>query len=276
MCVVFLVPVLVGRAFARRIRLDHANRMAVFAMLGGAVLWFLAGWFARQHADTDGWGWQVAEVFAHRGKWYAFALLGLFGWSMVVWGGSANPPVGRFVVSGLFLFIVVITVWRTIPVWLWIPGDLHRDDRGAIRQRSATTCGPVALANLYEMKTGRVAPSERALTRKAGTTVEGTTTMGMIRAARQLGIHFEEPRNLTREELDQLGGPAILSISTLPTVRHATLLLAIEGDRVLTLDPDYGHYPARREWLERVRYGKVLVPAGTSNPTGTTREAGTR
>jgi len=52
---------------------------------------------------------------------------------------------------------------------------------------------------------------------------------------------------------------AIIRISTLPAVKHATLLIAVQGDVLLSVDPDYGWYPASRDWWGRVLTGKALI-----------------
>ncbi|MCC5847808.1 MAG: hypothetical protein JJU29_06905 [Verrucomicrobia bacterium] len=116
----------------------------------------------------------------------------------------------------------------------------------------------MALGNLYELHTGEPAPSERTLSRWAGTTWDGTTTLGLIRASRKLGMPLRvlPPGH----ELSPSDLPALIEISTLPEVHHATLLVAMDEDRIRLLDPDYGLQEATRAWLERVQKGKILVP----------------
>jgi len=51
----------------------------------------------------------------------------------------------------------------------------------------------------------------------------------------------------------------IIQISTLPDVRHATLLLRFDGTNVHLIDPDYGYQIMDRPWVSRVMYGKAMV-----------------
>jgi predicted double-glycine peptidase len=148
-------------------------------------------------------------------------------------------------------------------MYAFLPRTSTRDKNGYMRQSNDFTCGPVSLANLAEHFCGSPPLSERDVARMAGTTYEGTTMTGLIRAAHELGLRVISCRKLTLDELERSGKPAIVFISTIPTVRHATLLVAFRGDRVAFVDPDrsYGYTEMTRARFDRVWYGKTLILA---------------
>ena len=135
---------------------------------------------------------------------------------------------------------------------------------GNIRQTIEYTCSPVSLGNLLERLGLPGDISERNLARLCGTTVEGTTTAGLIRAATEYGLRVDVCRRLNVEALASLGGPALVSISTIPAVRHATLFLRFDGDRALFMDPAYGRRDIGIDRFRKIWYGKTLVFRNTT------------
>lgn len=230
------------------------------AVFGGAILWFLLAITARDYAETDGPGWAIADWFSHQGKWWVFiaCLSAIFGF--IVWDRRKRS--GTSMISAIIMIALSIglTFWQTYPIYRILPDTSRRDELGYMRQSHTTTCGPVSLGNLLEQHYGLPAPSERTLARLAGTTRLGTTTRGMQRAARHLGINLESAHVLEHDEVRALQRPALIAISTTPTVRHSVLLLGGNENGVIIIDPDYGLLEdVDWDWINRVQYGKTLV-----------------
>jgi len=230
--------------------------------LASIVAWFALSWVARKYAETDCWGWPAAEWWAHSGKWYVFATFMLFFLGFAFGFEDPHPRWRRVLLGSCAVLLVVwTTVWRTIPVYAFLPRSVKRDDAdGTIRQTVEYTCGPVTLANLMEQYMGITNVTEREMSRLSGCTYEGTTLSGLIRAARRSGLRVVSCRTMTMSELEELGRPAIVSISTIPVVRHATLFVEFDGDNASFIDPgSAARFIMTRERFGRVWYGKTLV-----------------
>ena len=157
-------------------------------------------------------------------------------------------------------FVVIATAWRTFPLYVILSrGESKRDGLGFMRQTVEFTCGPVALANLLERYHGHPPFSERRIAKLSGTTYEGTTTAGLIRAAEKLGCRVESCGVMTLDELLAHGEPAIVKIATCPGVRHATLMFGINDSMVYFADPAYGPRKMTHENFLKVWYGTTLT-----------------
>lgn len=259
---VAVAPLVAGHALARRWGDGAGARPWREAGLAaaGVGLWFAVSWLARRYAETDAGGWRMAEGWAHSGKWYAFGGAVLFFLGV----GAAREPVparrGRAARCTVGALLVVWSVaWKTMPIYVLIDRETKRAPAGHLRQSVEYTCGPVSLANLMELFHGYRGLSERDMARVAGTTSEGTTTGGLIRAARKKGLAVRECRVMHMDELAARGGPALVHISTLPHVRHGTLLLEFKGDEVRFVDPQYGYRAISRRRFSEIWYGKTLI-----------------
>lgn len=260
MVIVTAVPLAMGMKLGKPLaKWCHAHQTSSgVIVIMCALAWFGIARWARVYADGDGIGWSVAEWFAHYGKWYVFsaAVFYLLG----VAARTDHLTRGRkvaLVVSNLA--VIWLLVWRTMPSYVWLPENTERDERGYMRQSIEYTCGPIALGNLLEREFGRPSPTERDLARLAGTTVEGTRMHGLIRAADALGLELVTCRLMGLDELKELNVPAIVQISTIPTVRHATLLVGIHGDSVTFIDPAYGYHQITAERFVEIWYGKTAI-----------------
>ncbi len=236
----------------------HFRLMAAGAALTG---WFVLSRLARGYAETDGRLWQVAEFWAHAGKWHVFSAAG-----MLVLGVAARTETSGRGLAGASLhvfaalLIVCLTLWRTIPVYLFLGGETRRDAEGFLRQTVPYTCGPVSLANLME-RSGMSTPpgAERELSRLAGTTWEGSTMSGLIAAASRVGMRVVECRIMGIDDLERKGMPAIVFISTIPSVRHAVVYSGCHKELVELIDPDRSRIVCPRDRFKEVHYGKSLV-----------------
>jgi predicted double-glycine peptidase len=265
MLLMAILPLKLGQLWAAK---NHGvgpfRRTTAFIIAFLAMgVWFGFSVLARRYSETDRLGWVVAESWAQTGKWYCFGVVGLFFLGVASHHEQSPHRLSRIAVCSIaVLFLMWITVWRTIPIFAFLPRTETRDETGCIRQTVPYTCGPVSLANLlehYGMKNEWT--TERELARLSGTTWEGTTTSGLIRAARKNGLKVVACRQMTLDELERQTKPAIVFISTIPTVRHAVLYLKSNGQTVETMDPDRGDIWTARQRFKEILYGKALVLA---------------
>jgi hypothetical protein len=240
---------------------EKLSPVAAGLMLAGGVLWILAARYARDYADTDGGGAEVAGWFAQSGKW--FVLLGtvLFGHGWIC--GQRLTPAGAgmriaYYVAVLGLFTLVIS--RTIPVYVFL-GAGQRDESGILRQSKTVevTCGAVALLNYLERFQHHAPLTEREVSQVCGVTPEGTTPAQLVAAAHHYGLTNAAAHVLTVSQLEHTPLPAIVSISTMPTVHHATLLVHLDPEKAVFIDPTYGLNQISRQRFQEIWYGKTIV-----------------
>jgi hypothetical protein len=235
--------------------------LAAAGLAGLGILWFVAAQTARKLADADGFGPGFAEWFAHSGKWFVLLAAMMFGHGWIC--GAQQFPAGRarrIFYSVAVLGVVAMTVSRTIPVYFLLD-DGQRDENGCLRQskKVEVTCGAVALLNYLERHRKHAPLTEREVSRVCGVTVEGSTTSALVKAARHFGLTNATARVLTLAQLEKASLPAIVSISTLPTVHHATLLLKLDAERAYFLDPAYGFRDLPRQRFQEIWYGRTVL-----------------
>lgn len=247
-----------------KLRRNHGAKLslpAALALTGLGLLWLAAARLARDYADTDGRGVAAAEWFAHSGKWLILLGAMMLGHGWIC--GSQQIPPGR--TRRIFYFTAVLgagalVILRTLPVYFLL-GDGRREADGILREseKLEVTCGAVALLNYLEQYRHHPPLTEREAARICGVTVEGTTTAALVRAARQFGLANATARVLTLAELEKSKLPAIVSISTLPTVHHATLLIRLDAERACFIDPAYGRWKISRARFLQIWYGKTVL-----------------
>lgn len=255
-----VVPLLLGYRHGARIGTWCAGhgRAGALVAAAAALAWFGLAAAARGYADSDGLGWAWAEWFAQRGKWYVFAGPVLFMLGATFRSGIPGRA-RRAAALATQVLVIWLVVWRTMPSYVWLPRGHVRDSRGHIRQSIEQTCAPVCLGNMREVVCGRPAPTERKLARLSMTTVEGTPLRGLIAAAEALGLKVAACKVMSLAELQQMNAPAVVQISTIPSVRHATLLLRIHDDDLEFIDPAYGYHHLSPQRFEEIWYGKTAV-----------------
>ena len=230
-------------------------------LIGLGIFWLAAAWLARPYADTDCPGAAQAEWFAHSGKWLMLLAVVAFGHALIC-GLMQIPPtrLRRIFYFAAVLGLMALICFRTVPVYFLL-GDGRRDVDGFIRQSAdyEYTCGAVALLNYLETFCGRSGLTEREVSQACGVTSEGSTTSALVRAARSYGLTNATARVLEWQDLEQLKLPAIVSISTLPQVHHATLLIKLDAERAYFIDPAYGQRNIPRERFKEIWYGKTVL-----------------
>jgi hypothetical protein len=234
-------------------------KAGILLALGSA--WLIAARLARNYADTDGFGADVAGEFAGSGKWFVLlaAMMSGHGW---ICGSRQIPPgsLRRIFYFTAVLGMVALVMARSMPVYFRL-GAGQRDAAGLMRQSKSVeaTCAAVALLNYLEQFRHHPPLTEREVARVCGVTAEGTTTAALVNAAHHFGLTNAAARVLTPAGLDKIPLPAIVSISTLPTVHHATLLVKLDAERADFIDPAYGWWSVPRSRFLEIWYGRTVL-----------------
>jgi hypothetical protein len=155
----------------------------------------------------------------------------------------------RFRLRQLLLFVLISGLGMTLLVYKNLPvSHLARSPRqvdGVVLQTTSYSCSAATIATLTRHLRHAVQPTERQVMELAGTTRQGTTTLGELRALRELGLEPDYQRGLTLDDLVERREVAVLHvIEPVPGARiqHAIALLAIDTERQLILvgNPLYG------------------------------------
>ncbi|HSY18219.1 MAG TPA: cysteine peptidase family C39 domain-containing protein [Candidatus Acidoferrales bacterium] len=245
-------------------RRDEAGKLSPVAaamLIALGILWLLAAYFARGYSDTDGFGTDLAAWFAQSGKWLVLLAAVFFGHGWIC--GTRQLPTGftrRIAYYVAILGMTTLIFSRTLPVYVLLDAG-RRDEAGCLCQseKIEVTCGAVALLNYLERYRQHAPLTEREVSRICGVTPEGTTPAALVNAAHHYGLTNATARVLTLAELDRASLPAIISISTLPTVHHATLLIKLNAERAWFIDPAYGYRDVTRQRFQEIWYGKTVL-----------------
>ncbi|MES1180787.1 MAG: cysteine peptidase family C39 domain-containing protein [Verrucomicrobiota bacterium] len=242
-------------------RADKLSFKSASLLIGLGVGWFVAAWLARPYADTDRPGATLAGWFAFSGKWWLLLAGAMFAHGLGCGLKQIPRPwPRRALYFGALLVLLGLVGLRTMPVYFLL-GDGQRDAHGYLRQSKdyEFTCAAVALLNYLEQYRGDRGLTERGVSKNCGVTVEGTTIAALVRAARTYGLTNATARVLPWPELERRGRPAIVSISTLPQVHHATLFIRMDAQTVYFIDPAYGPWTVTRERFREIWYGKTVL-----------------
>jgi uncharacterized membrane protein YhaH (DUF805 family) len=260
---IVLTATIAGRCIGKQVpgQSEKLSFTAGAFIIGLIGLWFVVAWLARPYADTDRPGAALAEWFAFSGKWWLLLAGAMFAHGLGCgWKQIPRPWPRRALYFGALLVLMGLVGVRTVPVYFLL-GDGQRDASGYLRQSKdyEFTCAAVALLNYLEQYRGVNGLTEREVSKTCGVTVEGTTIAALVRAARTYGLTNATARVLTWPELESRGRPAIVSISTLPQVHHATLFIRMDAQTVYFIDPAYGPWTATRERFREIWYGKTVL-----------------
>ena len=259
----FVFSLLTGRILARRQSdrpTDHRSRTPLL-LLGLLILWSGCAWSSRYVADTDWPGWMQAEWFAQSGKWITLIAMAAFSTSYVRTRYAERiPPRMRILTTMLLTMIVAVSLFRSYPVYL-VLNDGVRDRNGYLLQdrQHEYTCGAVALGNYLERYRNFPPQSERELSKRCKTTSEGTTFSALNRALKSYGITNTVVSTPTHDELLTGPKPAIITISTMPGVRHATLFTGTDDSYAYFIDPATGPTRFPLERFRRIQYGHAIT-----------------
>jgi hypothetical protein len=234
---------------------------AASVLTGLGILWLATAWLARPYADTDRTGAELAGWFALSGKWLVLLAAVMCGHALAS-RLKQIPPAGlrRGFYFAALCGLLALIILRTVPIYFLL-GDGKRDADGFMRESAdyEYTCGAVALLNYLEKYRGVNGLTERDVSKACGITAEGCTTSALVRAARGYGLTNATARVLDWPELEKIKLPAIVSVSTLPQVHHATLLIKLDAERAYFIDPAYGKQDITRERFKEIWYGKTVL-----------------
>jgi len=252
-----------GRWFGSRLpaSADKLSFKSGACIIGFGIIWLAAAWFARPYSDTDRFGATAAEWFSFSGKWWCLLAGAMFMHGLAS-GLKQIPPtwLRRVFYFGAVLMLAGLMISRTMPIYILLGNDNRNANAYLIQSKDYEyTCGAVALLNYLEQFHGVKGLTEREVSKVCGVTVEGSTTTALVRAAHFYGLTNATARVIGWQELEQLGHPAIVSISTVPQVHHATLFIRMDEEKVYFIDPAYGSWTASRDRFRQIWYGKTVL-----------------
>jgi uncharacterized membrane protein YhaH (DUF805 family) len=260
---VIFFAVATGWRFGNRltVRDEKLSSKSAVILTGLCSIWFAAAWLARPYSDTDRPSATIAEWFAFSGRWWIL-IAGAMAMHGIITSRQQIPSswLRRIFYFCAVLVLAGLVISRTIPIYFLL-GDGGRDSNGYLVESRdyEYTCGAVALLNYLEQFHGVKDLTERGVSKTCGVTVEGSTTTALVQAAHAYGLTNATARVIGWQELENLGHPAIVSISTIPQVHHATLFIKMDAQQVYFIDPAYGLWKTSRERFRQIWYGKTVL-----------------
>ncbi|MDG5766895.1 peptidase domain-containing ABC transporter [Balneolales bacterium ANBcel1] len=125
-----------------------------------------------------------------------------------------------------------------------------------IRQHDQSDCGVACLASVIRYYGGEAGLEK--LREESGTTISGTTLLGLFQAAPKFGL-IAEPYEADIPNLKEQTDPCILHIVTENHLQHFVVYFGFDGDYFLISDPAEGVKKWREEELEAVWKSKALL-----------------
>jgi hypothetical protein len=250
---------LTGRLIASRP--DHRSHQPwVILIICLALAWIATSWLSRFYADSYQVGWTWAAGYAHTGRFISLMALISFGFSYAL-NAEADRLSGFHQAAGWFVFFFSLgwLAYQSLPAWIFL-SDGKRDENGFLRQtrEQEYTCVPVSLVNYLEQYRQRPQISERDAARACGTTRGGTPIQGLLRGCQHYGLNEVRTEFISFDELIEGPMPAVICLSTVPGMRHATLMTGVRSNRVAFIDPAYGHWTMPIALVEKGWYGPAI------------------
>lgn len=125
-----------------------------------------------------------------------------------------------------------------------------------VTQQDQTDCGVCCLASIIKYHGG--APALERLRIETGTSVEGTTLLGLLQAAQVNGFDAEGLEAEALTDLQSLATPAILHV-TINNIPHYTVFYAIHKEKFLVSDPARGVITYTSDELNNIWQSKALL-----------------
>ncbi|HIH61869.1 MAG TPA: C39 family peptidase [Methanobacteriales archaeon] len=132
------------------------------------------------------------------------------------------------------------------------PDDATVDSEGVILQTRNYTCGPAALATVFQ-KLG-ISTTEDELAELAGTTEDGTTMQGLLEAAKAKGVNAVSMK-LGISELKE----NMIVYTMVDGVGHYTIIGEITSDAIKFADPTAGNIKLTLQDSREMYTGYALV-----------------
>jgi predicted double-glycine peptidase len=274
---VILGSSLAGWATAHRFSLDRNRKGFLILGLVAFAVWGSLSWGARYYGETDYPGWPWAEWWAHQGKWFMFLGLVLFGISLALTAESQRIKTShKILIPFIMVSVILVVIERSCPVYLML-GEGQRDADDYLIQNidHEYTCGAVALLNYLELYRNHGRLTEREVSRACNTTAEGTTMSDLLQAVHAYGLTNATCTVRTYTDILESDLPTIVSISTLPGLRHATLLVSLDRDTARFIDPSYGAWQCSLDRFKKILFGKSIdfgVPSSSLETNSRTKQ----
>lgn len=126
-----------------------------------------------------------------------------------------------------------------------------------VRQHDQSDCGVACLLSIIKFYDGESTfENLRAL---SGTSKQGTTFLGLLQAARQIGFEADGLEAENIENLKELNGPAVLHIHVDERFQHYVVFYGFEGEKVIIGDPGKGVILLTKEELASLWQSRALL-----------------
>lgn len=126
-----------------------------------------------------------------------------------------------------------------------------------ILQHGQSDCGVACLGSIINFHGGEA--SLESLRKTSGTSMQGTTLLGLLQAAQQNGFSVEGLEAESVYNLKELSGPAILHVIIDSKLQHYVVFYGFEGDRIVMGDPAKGIITTTYEELNSIWQSKTLL-----------------
>jgi len=124
-------------------------------------------------------------------------------------------------------------------------------------QVDQSDCGVACLASIIKFHGGNRNLDQ--LRKLSGTARQGTTLLGLVQAAQQLGFEAEGLEAESIENLKELTEPAILHVLIDNRLQHYVVFYKFEGEQVLIGDPSKGIILYSKNQLNEIWQSKALL-----------------
>lgn len=135
--------------------------------------------------------------------------------------------------------------------------ELRRIRKQFILQQGQSDCGVACLLSILRYYDGE--STLENLRKLSGTTVEGTTLLGLSQAARKIGFDADGWEAESVDNLRELEGPAILHIIIEKKLKHYVVFYGFDGDKIIVGDPAKGIVSCSKVQLNEIWQDKVLL-----------------
>lgn len=126
-----------------------------------------------------------------------------------------------------------------------------------VRQHDQSDCGVACLASILNFHGGET--SLENLRKISGTSRQGTTLLGLLQAAQQVGFDAEGLEAESVENLKEVKQPAILHVVIDNRLQHYLVFYGFEGEQVLLGDPAKGIVRYTKDELNSIWQSKSLL-----------------
>jgi len=134
---------------------------------------------------------------------------------------------------------------------------LKSPTKSFVRQHDQADCGVACLASIINVHGGEA--SLESLRKISGTSKQGTTLLGLLQAAQQLGFDAEGLEAEGVENLKELSEPAILHVIIEEKLQHYLVFYGFEGEQLVIGDPAKGITRYTKDELTSIWQSKALL-----------------